>query len=392
MKWIIMVIIVLILLAVVAMRLAFGPVTEEKSDELIQKRMDKLVEKDNGIHHYLLKLYSPSTGYEKAFAAGKKPDGQPSQVDDRYHSASIGKTFTTTLALILYEEGKLDLDEPVSLHLDSSLTEGIFTINGFDYSEEVTLRQLLNHTSGAADYFEDPVTSGPSFQAVMLEDVDRRWYPDELVSFTRDHQEPVGKPGEGFHYSDTGYILAGIHMEMVTGKSLGELLETHIFQPVGTEDTNLMFYTQAASGRTGLTGIYIDGVDISDKDVMSIDWSGGGLGTTAKDLINFMVALRNGDLISQESLNMMHEMKSNYDKGIYYGMGMMTFNFKELSPMLGNMDPVYGGIGASGTLILYDGKRDMYVALELGTIGASETSIMELVQILMIYDRIEFDK
>lgn len=88
----------------------------------------------------------------------------PADSGDRpYHIASIGKVFTATLLFKLIERGAVSLDGAISGYLPSELLEGLFVYQGVDYAEKVTVKELLAHTSGVADYFEDPVSSGMPF-------------------------------------------------------------------------------------------------------------------------------------------------------------------------------------------------------------------------------------
>jgi len=84
----------------------------------------------------------------------------------------------------------------------------------------------------------------------------------------------------------------------------------------------------------------------------------------------------------------MTEFKESYDKGIYYGMGMMYFDFSEVSFMLGSMSDVYGGIGSTGVCMFYDKEKDTYYIANFGSLDFMEKSLEELIKIRMIYERI----
>jgi D-alanyl-D-alanine carboxypeptidase len=84
----------------------------------------------------------------------------------------------------------------------------------------------------------------------------------------------------------------------------------------------------------------------------------------------------------------MKDFRYAYDKGITYGMGMMCFDFSELSVLLGSMPDMYGGVGATGTYMLYDQVSDTYFIANYGALGFSQKSIEDLVDLRMLYDRI----
>ena len=364
------------------------PIAEEVVTEKIRKKVSEIVARNDSLSSALLTIYSGKTGYFEQFAAGAKSHSsdQPAVADSPYHAASVGKTMCATVLGMLVDEGRIGNDDTVTAWLDADVLAGLFVIDGTDYRDQVTLRHLLSHTSGIADYFEGPVMRGPSMLEVISSDPDRLFTPEELIAFTRDNQEPVGKPGQQFYYSDTGYILLGLILEAIEGKPYADILEARIFEPLGMKDSYLMFYNDNGEP-ADILGIYIDGIDYSARNALSIDWSGGGVVTTMKDLLTFMTALEDGELLSDEVYSQMTDFTHRYDKGIYYGMGMMYFDFSELSFLLGSMTDVYGGVGATGTYALYDRDKDTWFIANFGSLDFTEKAIEELVKIRMIYDR-----
>ena len=364
------------------------PIAEEVVTEKIRKKVSEIVARNDSLSSALLTIYSGKTGYFEQFAAGAKSHSsdQPAVADSPYHAASVGKTMCATVLGMLVDEGRIGYDDTVTAWLDADVLAGLFVIDGTDYRDQVTLRHLLSHTSGIADYFEGPVMRGPSMLEVISSDPDRLFTPEELIAFTRDNQEPVGKPGQQFYYSDTGYILLGLILEAIEGKPYADILEARIFEPLGMKDSYLMFYNDNGEP-ADILGIYIDGIDYSARNALSIDWSGGGVVTTMKDLLTFMTALEDGELLSDEVYSQMTDFTHRYDKGIYYGMGMMYFDFSELSFLLGSMTDVYGGVGATGTYALYDRDKDTWFIANFGSLDFTEKAIEELVKIRMIYDR-----
>jgi len=362
------------------------PIAEEVVTAKIQKKMTEIAAENDSLSSALLTIYSNETGYFEQFAAGtiNHASDEPVSPDSQYHSASIGKTMCAAVYGLLADEGRIDLDDTIGSWLDDDILEGLFVVDGTDYSDQVTLRHLLSHTSGAADYFEGPVTSGQPLLDRVASNPDLSFTPESLVAFTRDNQEPVGKPGQQFYYSDTGYILLGLALEAIEGKPYADILEERIFRPLGMEDSYLMFYQDEPAD---ILGIYHDGIDLSGKNALSIDWSGGGVVTTMNDLLTFMKALVSGEWLSDEIYSQMTDFQHEYDQGIDYGMGMMYFDFSELSFLLGSMTDVYGAVGATGTYALYDEEKDTFFIANFGSLDFAERGIEQLVNIRMIYDR-----
>jgi len=368
------------------------PISKAAVSEEIKTRLTKIVEKDETLSSALLTIYSNKTGYFEQFAVGTKNQYSelPVQIDSRYHSASIGKTMCATVFGILSDEGKINLNDKISSWLDDDILKGLFIVDGTDYSDQVTLKHLLSHTSGIGDYFEGPVKSGKPMLEIISSNPDLLFTPEELIAFTRENQIPVGKPGQQFYYSDTGYILLGFILEAIEEKPYSAILEDRIFQPLGMTESYFMFYNDKP---TDIIGIYMNEIDFSNKNALSIDWAGGGVVTTMNDLLTFMMALENGTILSDDVYSQMTDFSNIYTKGIYYGMGMMYFDFSELSLLLklSSMTDVYGGVGATGTYMLYDKEKDTYFIANFGSLDYGEKGLEELVKIRMIYDRMNID-
>ncbi|MGO4537745.1 serine hydrolase [Paenibacillus sp. 2TAB19] len=362
------------------------PISKEAFNEKIEKHLTKVLEKNDSLSSVLLTISSGQTGYSEQFAVGTKnhSSDQPVQADSHYHSASVGKTMLAAVYGTLVDDGKINYDDKINTWLGDDILKGLFVIDRIDYSDQVTVRHLLSHTSGVGDYFEGPVRSGKPILEMIRSNPDLSFTPIDLIAFTRENQEPVGRPGQQFYYSDTGYILLGLILETIEGKPYSAILEETIFEPLGMDDSYLMFYNDEPAD---IVGIYLDDIDLSEKNALSVDWAGGGVVTTMDDLFVFMRALENGDLLSDEVYGQMTAFNHRYEKGIYYGMGMMYFDFSELSFLLGTMTDVYGGVGATGTYVLYDKEKDTFFIANFGSLDFAQKGIEELVKIRMIYDR-----
>lgn len=385
---IILIFVVVVIITLVVLSFIFGPLTKEEATMAIENSLEKYVDKNDGIDNTMLRIHSQD--YSEAFAVGVDGDGQPVDINCRYHSASIGKTFTTVLFYMLQEEGLLDLNDPIIKYLSEDMLEGLFVYEGIDFKEQVTIRMLINHTSGVGDYFEGPVVKGEKLLDIVEKDLNKFWTSNELIDFTRDNQRAVGIPGEQFSYSDTGYILLGKIIEVVEVKAFHEVLYERILEPLDMRDSNLTFKSKPMTADDKkMLPILVKGIDYSEKNALSLDWSGGGIVTTTDDLLKFMKALHEGELIEEVSLDEMKKFDLTYDKGIYYGMGMMSFEFSELSPLLFNMSSMYGGVGSTASFMLYDEVGDVYIIMNVGNSEFVEDSVSKIVEIRMILERIQ---
>lgn len=242
--------------------------------------------------------------------------------DARFHSASVGKLATAVVIMRLVDAGAL------------SLSTRVFDVLGDQpglFLGSPTVGQLLNHTSGAADYFNRP------FQNLVVSSPDRAWTPLELVDYSRVSQHPVGAPGERFHYSDTGYVLLGLIAETVTGASWGSLLRTHVIDPLGMSRTSLF-----ALGDT-TAPVWIGRHEVSTAASLTCDWAGGGLLTTLDDLILLSRGWRG--LVSPDAVAMMSSFTGRFRSGLMYGSGLMEARFEGFMPLLRGLPRPTGHLG-----------------------------------------------
>jgi D-alanyl-D-alanine carboxypeptidase len=302
--------------------------------------------------------------------------------ETRYHIASIGKVFTATLVYMLAERNKISITDPLSRYFSPSELDRLFVYRNTDYALQVTVEHLLGHTSGIADYFEGKTFSGKLFIDDVLSNPNVHWTPQSLVDFSRENQKAVGIPGKVFNYSDTGYILLGLIIEKVTGKSFGQNLEDEFFLPLEMHDSYLMFYTSPQnSSPQAIEKIWFNDVEISAFESLSCDWAGGGIISTTADLNRFQQALRSGRLVKTSTLQSMEVCNHKFRSGIYYGLGMMEIRFREFFFLLGNLPKLKGHIGVLATHMFYDPDVDGHIIMNFGSNKRMLDSFMALIEI-----------
>jgi D-alanyl-D-alanine carboxypeptidase len=223
----------------------------------------------------------------------------------------VTKSFVATLVLQLVGEGRLRLDDNLERWLPGLVPNG----------DDITVRQLLQHTSGLYNYTDD------------LPEPPRRFRPRELVAIATGHK-PLFAPGTKFSYSNTNYILAGLVVERVTGQRLAAQLQQRILQPLGLGDTELPT-TQRALADPHIRGYappnenwrVSDGpgglVDVTEMDT-SWAWAAGAMVSTTADLARVYQALLGGQLLTPELLKQMRTTvdASQPGRGMRYGLGL----------------------------------------------------------------------
>lgn len=361
------------------------PVTKDQAISEIMKIVDNSLDEKKSVYSAMVYIDAPQKNIQVKYAAGKS-NGELIQTNQPFHVASVGKLFTATLIGYLIDEGKIQLNDPINLYLNDALLENLFVYQTIDYKEQVTVQQLLSHTSGVADYF---ALEDNGLMESLYQTPNRFFTPIELIQYTSEHQSAYFAPGEGYHYSDTGYILLGLIVESITGKPFHENLHKIIFDPLGMNDTYLMFYSEPKNGKRAIAEAWVNGHEISHFQSVSIDWAGGGVISTLDDLSIYIRALYQGKIIHIDTLDDLNKFDYEFMRGIAYGNGFMQMQFEKFFPLLGFLPRMTGHMGVLGTQLFYDKSTDMIYVSSFGSSDATAASVQSMIQILSTVYRIK---
>lgn len=218
----------------------------------------------------------------------------PMKPGDRMLAGSVGKTFAAATALQLIKEGKIGLDERIETYLGR---EPWFP--RLPNAKEITVRQLLNHTSGLVRYeFKDQFTKD------LTANPGKTWQPAELVAYLLDEKPPFAA-GQGWDYSDTNYIVLGMIIEKVTGRKFYDEANRRLLKPLKLTDT----IPQAGPRLKGVVQGYAGPNNpFGGKDQMiqagkfainpQFEWTGGGYASTTHDLARWARMIYEGKAFS----------------------------------------------------------------------------------------------
>ncbi|WP_170297255.1 serine hydrolase domain-containing protein [Georgenia thermotolerans] len=229
--------------------------------------------------------------------------GTPLKPDDAFRVGSITKTFVAVVVLQLVEEGALRLDTLV-----------VDVRPGVPFTEGVTVRQLLNHSSGVPEFL-----AGEDVEAAIRAEPHRRWTSADVLE-SLDGRERAFAPGTAHAYSNTNYVIAGMVVEALTGRTVAENVRTRITEPLGLHDTAL-----APDGRepvTGFSPLFDPSGTTEGTSYLALGTAAGaagGLISTAGDLAVFYRALGAGKPVRPDLLA---EMTVSHGEG--YGLGVGT--------------------------------------------------------------------
>ncbi len=289
----------------------------EKIDELVSLYSDY-----EGFNGSVLVAHEGEIIYKKGFGLANMEWNIPNQVDTKFMIASVTKQFTAMLIMQLVAEKKLDLHKSISTYLPGYPKE-----NG----EQITIHQLLTHSSGISDIQND----------------EKKFRPKEMVN--QFSNEPLQfTPGERFEYSNSGYTLLGYIIETITDKPYEEVLQDKILNPLNMKNTGFYKHrpiiNNMSSGYNKSWGNYFD-IDYSDA---SSAYAAGGIYSTVEDMFLWDQALNTETLLPKKYIDLIFTKHIPASFGGHYGYG-----WELTEKPIGNTTEMIETIGHSGTISGY---------------------------------------
>jgi D-alanyl-D-alanine carboxypeptidase len=240
--------------------------------------------------------------YASAYGAAKLDPGVPATPDLRYAIGSISKQFTAVAVLLLQQDGKLRLDDPVSRFIPG-LTRG----------NEVTVRQLLSHTSGYQDFWPQDYVMPGMLQATTPQAIADAWAKKPLDF----------DPGSRWQYSNTNYTLAGMVVEKASGMPFFQFVRSRILVPAGLTSAADFDASPKAANTTGYVRYGLGPLRPAPDAGSGWMWAAGELAMTAKDLATWDINLIRHGLLSPASYReLQREVVLNNGAGTGYALGL----------------------------------------------------------------------
>jgi CubicO group peptidase (beta-lactamase class C family) len=393
---------------------------DPKLADTFQQEISKGVDEESNLPGVSAAVIAPDgTSWQGTQGYANQEAGQFLKPDDRFYAASITKSFTATTVLQLAQENKLSLDDT----LDKWLPDDASQITNGD---RITVRQLLNHTSGIANYTAVEIlntANDPSVRAKLVNDPelsattrdaiaslkDQPFTPESLTdpafqSLVTDrlfmakleinsplaqksstpedfiatvYGQPASfEPGSDYNYSNTNYLLLGEIIEQATDSTVSEQFRERIIEPLGMENT---FYPPEEDVPGGYVRHYadIDGDgnpdDISETLDESYQISGadGGIVTTPADLSKFAGGLFKNELLAPDTLE---QMVSGGQEGSEYGLGLEVLNNPQLGQDLGHT----GGVTGWNAKMSYFPEQDTTVVVTQNGQGSNVSNSIDV--------------
>jgi D-alanyl-D-alanine carboxypeptidase len=347
----------------------------------VRANLDRIVAhltKRRGIHTALLAVESGDGTFRWDAAAGHASDGTPVGRETPFCIASIDKLWTSVVVLQLAEQGLLTLDTGIAECLPPSLWQGIHRMDGVDRSDQITVRHLLSHTSGLADYLEDAPRRGRSLVEVIVAEGDRSWSFEEAIALVRDRLEPHFPPASRtdrrvrIRYSDTNYLLLMAVIAAASGRSVQDAFDSFVFRPLELRHTWIAGLSAPADPTPPATNLWVRDQVL---DVPLALASLVGIYSTVDDLIASMRAIVDGSVFTDPATA--DRLRSPWRRfglpkdraalrspswPIEYGLGIKRFQLPRVLSGRHPMPAVIGHTGSTGTWLFHCPERDLFLA------------------------------
>lgn len=278
--------------------------------------------------------------------------------DLKFYAGSIGKIFTATIILKLVEEGLLRMECPIAKWFPE-----------IDWANHITIDHLLTHTSGI-----------PGFDNVKEYESNKYRYrnPHKIISYL-ENKKLLFKPGAHYAYSNTGYLMLGIIIERITGKSYKETIEYYITNKINLHETDVI--TSESVKKLIVRGHH-NGNVLTETDNYVFPFAAGSIISTPKDLIIFFQTLMSGKLLTKDSLQkMVSDMNlMTVKQTTYYGKGIVA----ALGTPIGNIIGHTGGIRGFGSSLFYHPEKNIFACVMMNDdIKAADPAMFKLMETMM---------
>jgi CubicO group peptidase (beta-lactamase class C family) len=293
------------------------------------KKIENLIENDfNGVVSVSV---NGEFIFKKAYGYADLSNKRSNQTDTKFGTASAGKAFVAVGIMKLIEDGRLSLESKIGDLLDFDLRE---------IAREITVKQLLNHTSGIPDYFDEAV----------MDDYAELWSEIPSYKFRRStdfiplfiDKPMMYAPGERFQYNNTGYVVLGLIIEGITDVPFDVYLFNSVFEPCDMVNTGY-YELDRLPPNCANAYIYDEERDEYYTNIFSIEAKGSGAGgcfTTVEDVERFWSHFFSGDIVAKENVKEMISLQAeNVDEEEAYGYGFWLAGDDNNIPFFQGSDP-----------------------------------------------------
>lgn len=341
---------------------------QTKQHEKFQSILNKTVDSS--------KVFGTSFAFKKDTLIWHGSSGNMN-VDQPYFIASTTKLFTTAIILKLRAEGRLSIDDKIGKYIDTSTLTRLHVYKGRDYSQELTIKHLLSHTSGLPDYFQDKGSNGKSLEDELIGGKDQSWTFDQIIERTKSIT-PLFAPGTKgkAHYSDANFQLLGKIIENITKMSYSENCKVLIIQPLGLTKTYLY---QDSTDRTPMT-LYYKSKELNIPQAMTSFGADGGIVSTSSDMLVFIEAFFKGKLFPSSYIDELQEWNKIFFP-MQSGIGIHLFKLPWIFNPTGAVPYFIGHSGLSGALAYYSPEENIFIVGTVNQVAHPDISFKTMIKL-----------
>ncbi|MBD0708288.1 MULTISPECIES: serine hydrolase domain-containing protein [unclassified Streptomyces] len=317
----------------------------------------------NGAPGAMARFTGPEGVRSRTVGVQDRVSGAPMDIRSRFRIGSVSKTFSTVVLLQLVQEGRLELDAPVNTYLPGLLPD-----------DRITVRHLLTHRSGLADYTNAMFASTvPGFESVR----NRVFTYQELVDLSLSEPRTT-QPGVSYQYSNANFVVVGMLIEKLTGEPVADSYERRIFKPLRLRDTSYVHPDTRIEGPHAHGYLHPDepGGALVDSTEQTVSWaqSAGAVISSPADLNTFTSALMRGRLLSPAMMEAMTTVTPTDGTGTrFYGLGLRRYDLSCGTRVYGHTGTVQGFY--TYTFATRDGSRSLSAMANTSNHGSANTAL-----------------
>ncbi|HIV81737.1 MAG TPA: beta-lactamase family protein [Candidatus Salinicoccus merdavium] len=316
------------------------------------------LEKDEQMENMIFEQIDHESLYGAVFHIGQGDEVIHSaagnlEADEPFSIASVTKMFTASVIFQMAEDGLIRMNDTIDMYLRPGEYSGLHVYEGTEYSESITIRQLISQTTGLPAYAENEA-EGLTLVEESIDNGASFTFTSKLDSAKEKGARFVN--GEGAYYADINYDILGEIIERVSEDTLESQYEQYIFEPLELEDT---FLAEADEEDSEVPPVVVNGGERDISPILENMRASGGLISTSDDLMVFVKSFFNGGMFDESFIN----TDSLQDIQFYfhqYGNGFMNFDVSAEVPVF-DMHPLAGHAGVNGSFAFYNRELDLYI-------------------------------
>jgi CubicO group peptidase (beta-lactamase class C family) len=300
--------------------------------------------------------------------------------DSQYYIASTTKLYTVAMIMKLRAEKKLNLEDTLSKFFPEEIYKGLNTYQGPDHSADITIEQLLSHTSGIPDYFSGKDNNGICLSDELTKGNDRKWSFDDALAIARNSKSTFA-PGQDKKalYSDTNFQLLGRIIELLRKDSIEQIFQKEIFAPLKLTHT---YMYEGLPDQKPMEMYFKDKELLIPKAMESVR-ADGGIVSTAGEAAIFLKQFFDGYFFPKEYFRQMRAEYRSVMFPLKYGIGIMRYKLPRLFTMFRDIPEMIGHSGLSGAFEYYCPEKNIYLTGTVNQISNPSISYRILATILM---------